>query len=198
MARLAPKVLARRRDQVISFLRDAGLLLQADAELASIATIVAGEPITGSWWSHPRAHDIYDVCVALEDEDDILELKLVKGKVTHVHAVLWPALLNVAMAGEAWNREGALRSDEYRNSLDEPRRLGPAIRQLEQRLLIVTTEFHTEQGSHAKLLETWPHWVSRLGKKPATIPVSSAKSQLLEAVARLGTTEPERFVSFSI
>jgi hypothetical protein len=69
---------------VSEHLERAGLLLQADGELPSVASLVAGEAIRGSWWSHPRAHAIYDVCVTLGEREDLVSVKLLKGKVTHV------------------------------------------------------------------------------------------------------------------
>jgi ankyrin repeat protein len=37
------------------------VLLEHDRELPSVTSIVAGEPISGSWWGHPLGHAIYDL-----------------------------------------------------------------------------------------------------------------------------------------
>jgi hypothetical protein len=72
-----------------------GLLLLQDKKLANVVTFMTGERVKGSWWSHPRAHEIFNAVEALP-EDQVLETKLVGGKVTFVHRSLWPDLLAVA------------------------------------------------------------------------------------------------------
>lgn len=211
MARLPKPQLAGRKRAILNFIRTNGLLLQSDAELASVAGMVAEEPIKGSWWSHERAHDIYDVCVWLASSPDILELKLVKGKVTHVHRDLWPAVYTIATSDGPWQtgklshlgkrllgeveRFGSVRSDEYRQRLQEPRRLSATVRELERRLLILSTEFHTDAGAHAKRLGSWPSWAQAHGV--TAIPPDEAKRRILAAVAALGTDTPASCVPFS-
>jgi hypothetical protein len=72
-----------------------GLLLLQDKQLANAVTAITGERVRGSWWSHPRAHDIFRAIEALP-EDEVVTTKLVGGKVTFVHRKLWPDLLAVA------------------------------------------------------------------------------------------------------
>jgi hypothetical protein len=78
------------------------LLLIADAGLPSIAAIVAGSPVAGSWWSHPLANDIYDVCQWLEDQPEVARVKLLAGKVTFVHRSLFASIAAVGSAREPW------------------------------------------------------------------------------------------------
>jgi hypothetical protein len=74
-----------------------GMLLQsARGPLPNVAELVAGEPIKGSWWGHPRGHEIFEVLGELDDSPDVVRLRLVNGKVTFVHRRLWPALVRVA------------------------------------------------------------------------------------------------------
>ena len=74
-----------------------GMLLQsAKGPLPNVAELVAGEPIKGSWWGHPRSHQIFDTLAELDDSPDVVRLRLVKGKVTLVHRRLWPALTRVS------------------------------------------------------------------------------------------------------
>jgi hypothetical protein len=61
-----------------------------------LAEAIAGEPIRGSWWAHPRGHQIFAILGALGESPDILTCRLVDGKVTFVHRRLWPALVRVA------------------------------------------------------------------------------------------------------
>ena len=78
---------------MLARLREHGLLLQQDKRLPDIASAVAGEPIRGSWWAHPRSHAIFDCLSELEQHPDTLITKLVAGKVTFIHRRLWPAVL---------------------------------------------------------------------------------------------------------
>src|SRR2546428_14004111 len=83
-----------------------GLLLAADATLPSVATIVAGEPVHGSWWAHPKSHAIFAASSALARHPDAMAIPLISRKVTFVHRRLWPALLAVAQACEPWQTKG--------------------------------------------------------------------------------------------
>jgi len=82
---------------VMATLIEHGMLLEsARGPLPSAAEIVAGEPIKGSWWGHPRGHAIYAVLNMLDESPDVARMRLVNGKVTLVHRRLWPALVRAA------------------------------------------------------------------------------------------------------
>ena len=82
---------------VLPLLVEHGMLLQsARGPLPNVAEMIAGEPITGSWWGHPSGHEIYNSLAELDDSPDVVRLRLVKGKITLVHRRLWPALVRVA------------------------------------------------------------------------------------------------------
>lgn len=75
---------------------DHGMLLEsARGPLPSVAELVAGEPIRGSWWAHPASHAIFDAINAIADSSDVVRTRLVNGKVTLVHRRVWPALVRV-------------------------------------------------------------------------------------------------------
>ena len=87
----------RTPKQVLAFVKRHGaVLLSARGPLPNLAEAIAGEPIKGSWWGHPKGQEIYRLCEALDESDDVLTLKLVGGKVTLVHRRLWPALVRLA------------------------------------------------------------------------------------------------------
>ena len=87
---------------MMAVLIDNGMLLQsARGPIPNVAELVAGGPIKGSWWAHPRSHDIFTALGVLDDSPDVVRLRLVKGKVTFVHRRLWPALVRVADRFEA-------------------------------------------------------------------------------------------------
>jgi hypothetical protein len=74
-----------------------GIVLQAArGPVTSLAATIAGGPIRGSWWAHPKGKEIYRVADAISESDDVLVCKLIEGKVTYVHRRLWPALVKLA------------------------------------------------------------------------------------------------------
>ena len=74
-----------------------GMLLEsAHGPLPSVAELVAGERISGSWWGHPSSHAIFNAINALADSPDVVRTRLVNGKVTLVHRRVWSALVRVA------------------------------------------------------------------------------------------------------
>jgi hypothetical protein len=89
--------------QALAFVRKHGVVLEAArGPVPSVAEAIAGEPVRGGWWSHPKSHEIFAVTQAIRDSDDVLVCRLINGKITFVHRRLWPALVRAA---------GRLRSD---------------------------------------------------------------------------------------
>ena len=62
----------------------------------SLAEAIAGEPIRGSWWAHPKAAAIFRATRAVRDSTDVLVCRLIGGKITYVHRRLWPAVVRLA------------------------------------------------------------------------------------------------------
>lgn len=143
-----------------------GLLLKSDPVLPSVATLVAGSPVRGSWWAHAASHAIFRAIEELAARPDVMAVKLVCCKDTFVHERLWPELLAVATANEPWQfhklpktaktlYEDVLRTGEAETS-------GPDARLLEARLLVRGEQFHTRAGHHARRLESWARWSERI------------------------------------
>ena len=95
------------------------MLQAARGSVPSLADTIAGGPIRGSWWGHPKGHEIFEVAEAISESDDVLVCKLVNGKVTYVHRRLWPALVKLgarfrkSQLAKVWNEHthtGAHRS----------------------------------------------------------------------------------------
>jgi hypothetical protein len=83
--------------QALAFVKRHGIVLQAArGPVPSLAAAVAGEPIRGSWWSHPNAREIFHILDVVCDDADVLVCTLVDGKVTLVHRRLWPALVRLS------------------------------------------------------------------------------------------------------
>ena len=83
--------------QALALIQKYGVVLEAArGPVPSLAQLVAGSAIRGSWWSHPKGREIFAVTRAIRDSDDVLVCRLVQGKVTFVHRRVWPALVRVA------------------------------------------------------------------------------------------------------
>ena len=180
--------------EILRTIKTSGFLLESDPKLPSVCSLITGSALRRSWWSHPLAQIIFQVNELLEDHDDILIVKLVSRKVTFVHRILWSELVTIGSARERWqlgglpaasksvlkqvDAAGALATAEIVWPQKSKIKLGDAARDLEKRLLIVGTQFHSESGAHEKRLETWNHWMKRRKFKPAKISIEAAKSRL--------------------
>ena len=144
-----------------------GLLLLQDPVFPSAAAIVAGERIRGSWWGHPAGHRIFAAVSELDDHPDVATAKLVSGKVTFVHRTLWPALIAVGRARDAWQLRGlnaAARGLLARVDAETTvRASGKAAAALERALLVASRQVHTDSGKHALALSTWTAFAKHRG-----------------------------------
>jgi hypothetical protein len=83
--------------QAVAFVRKHGVVLEAaSGPVPCLAQAVAGAPIRGNWWAHPRSHEIFALTRAVRDSTDVLVCRLVDGKITYVHRRLWAPLVRVA------------------------------------------------------------------------------------------------------
>jgi len=83
--------------EAMAFVREHGVVLaSARGAVPRLTEVIVGEPIKGSWWSHPQSHQIFAILRAVTESEDILVCRLVDGKITLVHRRLWPALVRVA------------------------------------------------------------------------------------------------------
>jgi len=167
---------AQEFQKIFAALKDYGLLLVSDRAFPSVAGLIAGSPIKGSWWSHPLAHTIFGVNEVLEDHKDVLITKLIDGKVTFVHRTVWPYVFAVASGHEEWQTDGLstaaktlLKQLQKEKRLDtttlsslKGKKIGDVTRELEQRLLIHSEQIHTASGAHAKIIEPWDGWADRV------------------------------------
>jgi hypothetical protein len=175
--------------RVLEALAEWGLLLEQDKELPNVVTLLTGQSLRTSWWSHPRARVIFATLTELARHPDVLFTKLLYGKVTLLHRRLWPSFLAVASAREAWQVRGLpasarslLQALERTGSV---RASGPAVKELERRLLVHTEEVHTESGRHEIRLQPWQTWSQRVGCKPL-LSLAQARGTLEAAIQGLG------------
>jgi hypothetical protein len=167
-----------------------GLLLKQGRELPSVAALVAGGEVRGSWWSHPRSHAIFAALEELAGWRDALSVKLVLGKDTLVHRRLWPALLAVGRSGEDWQRRalgaGPARLLARLEREGELRGAGETGKELARRLLCVSRQEHTTAGRHETVLEDWKRWARREGLATSGPSAARGRAALEDAVAKLG------------
>ena len=183
-----------------------GLLFVSDPKRPNAIEVLTGQFPRGSWWSHPRANEIYDILQAVEAHPDVLSAKLLAGKVTLIHRALWPALLTVAVSREPWQTEGlSAVAQRWLARFDEAEAAGAAIpdvsrsvsKEIEARLLTFAESVHTTSGKHETRLESWRVWAARVGQPwPSTGAaggpiLADAKRALETAAARLGPPPPE-------
>ena len=131
--RVRPRPKARRPkpNRWLAFVRKHGIVLaSARGPVPSLAEAVAGEPIVGSWWAHPKGRAIFAALSELDDSNDVRCFKLIDGKITLVHRRVWPALVRLAGDGAlATARVAALQQE------------------------------HMPTGEHRKLVTPFPEWV---------------------------------------
>jgi hypothetical protein len=106
------------------------MLASARGPVPNVAEAVAGEPIIGSWWAHPKGRAIFAALSELAECDDVRSFKLIDGKLAFVHRRAWPALVRLAEAG-------VLARDQV-----------AAVQQV-----------HTPTGKHRNVVTPFPEWV---------------------------------------
>jgi hypothetical protein len=79
------------------FIRRHGIVLEsAHGSVVTFADAVVGARIRGSWWAHPKSHQIFWLTRAVRESPQVLVCRVVDGKITYVHRRLWPALVRLA------------------------------------------------------------------------------------------------------
>jgi hypothetical protein len=176
---------------VFSILKEHGLLLQTDANLPNVCALVAGAPVRGSWWAHPRSHEIFRVNCELAEHPDVLVTKLISGKITYIHKALWPAVIAIGRAREPWQMKRLsddarkLLAEVDRKPVETDNRVSKPASELETNLLVYSEQFHREAGAHARRVESWDHWSNRIGYKGEPITPVRAELELETVVASL-------------
>jgi len=83
--------------QAVAWVKKSGIAVEsARASVPSLAQVVAGELLKGSWWAHPKGNEIFRLSRAIRRSPDVLVCRLVDGKITYIHRRLWPALVRAA------------------------------------------------------------------------------------------------------
>lgn len=83
--------------QALAWVKKCGIAVEsAHASVPSLAQVVTGGPLRGSWWAHPKRNYIFRLSRSIRSSPDVLVCRLVDGKITYVHRRLWPALVRLA------------------------------------------------------------------------------------------------------
>jgi len=123
----------------VTFVAKHGVVLaSAKGPVPSVAEAVAGEPIVGSWWAHPKGKAIFAALSEIDDSDDIRCFKLIDGKITFAHRRVWPALVRLG-------RDGAVPTDK----------------------LAAVQQEHLPTGEHRNFITPFPDWVDDATAKAA-------------------------------
>ncbi len=126
------------------------VLASARGPVPSLAEAVAGEPIVGSWWAHPKGKAIFAALSELDDADEVRCFKLVDGKVTFVHRRVWPALARLAT-------DGAIAAARVASIHQE----------------------HMPTGEHRNMVMPFPDWVpDDVARAAAALTADDARAQL--------------------
>jgi hypothetical protein len=151
-----------------------GIILESDQKLPNLVTLVTGERVKGSWWSHPESRAIWRILNSFSTRNDVLTTRLISGKITFIHRTLWPDFIAISTSKQDWQtvslspraiallklveKQGEIRTDSARWRIGQARSIADPARELERRLLVHSAEVHTAKGFHAKLLQSWERW----------------------------------------
>ncbi len=84
---------------LLGFVEREGIVLESarHSSIPNLVEHIVGERIKGSWWGHPKGHQIYALLSGLrEAEHEVAVFKLIDGKITYVHRRLWAACSRLA------------------------------------------------------------------------------------------------------
>ena len=83
--------------QALAWVKKCGIAVEsARSSIPSLAQLVAGGPLRGSWWAHSKGNEIFLLSRAIRRSPDVLVCRLVNGKITYMHRRMWPALVSLS------------------------------------------------------------------------------------------------------
>ena len=175
---------------VFAKVKEHGLLLQTDANLANVCALVAGAPVRGSWWPSAQSRDFSGELRVSRTSG--CARKQADFRQDHLSSGHSGRLLLRLVAPGSPGRSSACRttlaiylSKWTGRPIQTDRRLSKPASQLETNLLVYSEQFHTKSGAHARRLESWGHWLGRTGYIGEQITPVSAKLMLEDVVALL-------------
>jgi hypothetical protein len=146
----------------IEFIALHGIVMQSaqHAHFPSLVDFLAGEPIRGSWWGHPKGREIFHALGVVYESLDVVATRLVDGKLTLLHRRVWPLLATLA----------------YNHRITVSR-------------LARVTQEHTDSGRHEAREVPFPDWLPRGLELPSyeealAMLTAAAAAAILEAAPK--------------
>lgn len=91
-----PRYILVTPEEAIAFVKTQGVVLESGSgPVPNLAETVVGAPIRGSWWGHPKGHEIFLLTLAVRSSKETLVCRLLEGKVTYVHRRIWAAVVRL-------------------------------------------------------------------------------------------------------
>jgi hypothetical protein len=167
------------KDALAFIQRHGAVPMTPTGELPCFVNAVAGSPVKGSWWGHPKGQLIFDLLNELLESGEVDALPLIDGKRTFLHRSLMPAFYRIVSDPgrrrlktrglkpldrrllEAVAKAGTLRLDQWalRNDVDS-KALKKSKERLAGDLLLKSDNVHTDTGNHASVLVDWSIWAN--------------------------------------
>lgn len=72
------------------------VLASAKGPVPNLAEAIAGEPISGTWWAHPKGKLIFNLLERVHASPDVLAFRWIGRKITYAHRRVWPAMVRLA------------------------------------------------------------------------------------------------------
>ena len=85
--------------ELLAFVEREGMVLESSRHpsVPNLVEYIAGERVKGSWWGHPKGHEIYALLNGLREVDkEVAVCKFIDGKITYIHRRLWAACARLA------------------------------------------------------------------------------------------------------
>ena len=121
--RTAQKAEILNAAQALEFIERHGVVAESAhrGAIASLAEAIAGAPIRGNWWTHPRSKEIFALSRAVREAPQVLVCRIVDGKIGYVHERVWPALVRLAdrFPRERLARVREVHASDGKHVLDE-------------------------------------------------------------------------------
>jgi len=108
---------------LLAFVEREGMVLESARHPAvpNLVEQIVGEPVHGSWWGHPKGHEIYALLNALHEADaEVAVCKFIDGKITYIHRRLWApcARLAAILGPERLDRVHSVHTDKGHHKLE--------------------------------------------------------------------------------
>ncbi|MCH7726851.1 MAG: hypothetical protein IH991_10270 [Planctomycetes bacterium] len=88
-----------RAADLLAFVEREGMVLESarHPSVPNLVEHIVGGRVHGSWWGHPKGHEIYALLSGLRQaKEEVAVCKLIDAKITYIHRRLWAACARLA------------------------------------------------------------------------------------------------------